>query len=110
MHHYSHSEYLPGDLVRVQDPKTLLWSASATVVEKRREADGKTSDSYYVEDEDKGMMLRSGRHLKIKKDFARLAILGLSSRLPSAYGAKVKLILKRKPKVSFWGLSAAPPQ
>ena len=106
--HYSHSEYRPGDLVRVQDQKTLRWSTSATVMEKRRDPEGKTSDSYYVKDDDNGMLLRSGRFLKIKKDHARGVILNLCSRLTVASGVKVKLILKRKCKVGFLGLSPVP--
>ena len=105
--HYSHSEYRPGDRVRVQDQQTLRWSTSATVMEKRRDPEGKTSDSYYIKDDDDGMMLRSGRYLKVKKDHARVVILHMCSRLQVVSGLKAKSILKKK-SVGFWGVNPVP--
>ena len=91
-HHYSISEYKAGERVRVQNLKSLKWSSLATIPEKRREDGGKTSDSYYVDSDESGLLLRSGRHLRVMT----------SSEF------KAKSILKRKHNVGFWGLTAAP--
>jgi hypothetical protein len=94
--HYSSSQYRPGDRVRVQCQQTGLWATSATVVEKKRDPEGTLSDSYHVRKDEGGMMLRSGRYLKIKKDHARGVIAHMCSRVKGVSCLKKGSILVKK--------------
>jgi hypothetical protein len=98
--HYSTSQYRPGDRVRVQCQQTGEWSSSATVMEKRRDPEGKTSDSYHIKKDEGGMCLRSGRYLKIKKDHARGVIAHMCSRVKVVSCLRKRSILVKR-RVSF---------
>ena len=102
--HYSTSQYKPGDRVRLQNQETMEWSSSATVVEKRRDPEGKQSDSYHIKKDDGGMCLRSGRYLKIKKDHAKMVISHMCARVKMMSSLRTKSMLVKK-KVRFCTIS-----
>ena len=78
----------------------MEWSSSATVIEKRRDPEGKQSDSYHIQKDDGGMCLRSGRFLKIKKDHAKSVISHMCARVKLMSSMKTTSMLVKK-KVRF---------
>ena len=66
------------------------------------------ADSYYIKSDCDGVMLRSGCHIKICKDYAKRAMTEASALALATANAKVRLALKWRRRVGFWSITPPP--
>ena len=63
---------MAGDLVRIQDPKSLEWSTKGVVMKGITHEEGNIPVSYLVATESGDEFLRNGKFLRIRAEEARL--------------------------------------